>query len=132
MPCTDVGALPAQPPPREGLYPRGTSPTAYGLFPHYLRTFVVEDKVLTLEEAVHKATYLPAQEVLGLSDRGVIQEGAYADLVVLDLGRLQEGTDFRHPAQPPQGIDYVLVNGTVVCERGVHTGQRPGMVLRRG
>jgi N-acyl-D-amino-acid deacylase len=134
MPCTDVGILPAQPqrtqrPALEGLYTRGVSPTAYGLFPHYLRTVVVEWGVLSLEEAVRKATSLPAG-VIGLKDRGRLAEGAYADVVVFDLGTLRENTDFRVPAQAPQGIRYVLVNGQVVCENGAHTGARPGKVLR--
>jgi N-acyl-D-aspartate/D-glutamate deacylase len=131
MPCTDVGILPAQPPQRSGLYTRGASPTAYGLFPHYIRTYVVEEGVLSLEEAIRKATSLPARDVLGLTDRGVIAEGAYADLVVFDLETLREGDDFLHPAQPPQGIECVLVNGSVVWEGGAHTGARPGQVLRR-
>jgi N-acyl-D-aspartate/D-glutamate deacylase len=129
MPCTDVGILPAQPPPGEGLYTRGHSPTAYGLYPHFLRTFVKEKGVLCLEEAVRKATSLPA-ETLGIQDRGTLVEGAYADLVVFDLETLQENTDYRNPAQAPRGIRYVLVNGQVVCENGAHTGARPGKVLR--
>jgi N-acyl-D-aspartate/D-glutamate deacylase len=129
MPCTDVGILPAQPPPGEGLYTRGHSPTAYGLYSHYLRTFVKEKGVLSLEEAVRKATSLPA-ETLGIRDRGILTEGAYADLVVFDLETLQENTDYQNPAQAPQGIQYVLVNGQVVCEDGTHTGARPGKVLR--
>jgi len=131
MPCTDVGILPAQPqrPALEGLYTRGVSPTAYGLFPHYLRTVVVEWGVLGLEEAIRKATSLPAG-VIGIPDRGRLAEGTYADVVVFDLETLHENTDFRVPAQAPQGIRYVLVNGQVVCENGVHTGAQPGKVLR--
>jgi N-acyl-D-aspartate/D-glutamate deacylase len=134
MPCTDVGILPAQPqrtqrPALEGLYTRGVSPTAYGLFPHYLRTTVREWGVLSLEEAIRKATSLPAG-VIGLRDRGRLAEGAYADVVLFDLEALQENADFRVPAQAPQGIRCVLVNGQVVCEDGAHTGARPGKVLR--
>jgi N-acyl-D-aspartate/D-glutamate deacylase len=130
VPCTDVGALPAQPPPKTGLYPRGVSPTAYGLYPHYIRIFVKEKGVLSLEEAIKKATSVPAQEILGLENRGVITEGAYGDILVFDLERLREGEDYLQPAQPPEGIEYVLVNGKVVCEKKAHTGERPGQVLR--
>ena len=105
------------------------SPTAYGLFPHYLRTMVTEWGALPLEEAIRKATSLPA-ETLGIRDRGILTEGAYADLVVFDLETLQENTDYQNPAQAPQGIRYVLVNGQVVCQDGVHTGARPGKILR--
>jgi len=142
MPCTDTSALPMT---REILqqrakesgnvnmdaYAYGIAPIAYGLFPHYLRTFVKEKKILSLEKAIKKATYLPAQEVLGLKDRGVLREGAYADVVILDPDEIAEKGDFLEPAQPPEGIKYVLVNGTIVREKGRHTGQRPGKVLRR-
>jgi len=131
VPCTDTHAFPATPPRKSGLYPRGTSPTAYGLFPHYLRTFVKEKGVLSLEEAIKKATSVPAQEILGLKDRGVLKEGAYADVLVFDFQRLREGEDFMAPARPPEGIEHVLVNGTVVYEKKAHTGKRPGKVLRR-
>jgi N-acyl-D-amino-acid deacylase len=133
MPCTDVGILPAKPqlPPSEGLYTRGVSPTAYGLFPHYLRMMVREWGALSLEEAIRKATSLPAG-VIGLPDRGRLAEGACADVVLFDLETLQENADFRNPAQAPKGIRYVLVNGQIVCEDGAHTGARPGKVLRHG
>ena len=129
MPCTDVGILSAHPPLPKGLYTRGVSPTAYGLFPHYLRTMVQEWGALSLEEAVRKATSLPAG-VIGIPDRGRLAESAYADLVLFDLQTLRENADFRNPARAPQGIHCVLVNGQVVCQDGVHTGARPGKVLR--
>ncbi len=129
-PCTDTGVLPAEPAPADYAFEAAVSPTAYGLYPHYIRVFVKEKGTLGLEEAVRKATSVPAQEVLGLADRGVIAEGAYADMILFDLERLAEGGDYLHPARPPEGIEYVLVNGTVVCEKNAHTGERPGKVLR--
>jgi N-acyl-D-aspartate/D-glutamate deacylase len=131
MPCTDVEAFSAAPPEQSDLYQRGVSPTAFGLFPHYLRLFVQEKGVLSLEEAIRKATSVPAQDVLSLTDRGVLREGAYADIVVLDLENLQEGQDFLNPTQPPSGIQHVLVNGSVVYEGMAHTGAKPGQMLRR-
>ena len=139
MPGTDTSALPGT---LEALAKdRGTAsadtcacgiaPTQYGLFPHYIRTFVKEKGALSLEEAIKKATYLPAQEVLGLKDRGIINVGAYADIVLFDFEKIREKGDFLEPAQPPVGIEYVLVNGTLVCEKKAHTGKRPGKVLRR-
>jgi N-acyl-D-aspartate/D-glutamate deacylase len=68
--------------------------------------------------------------VIGIPDRGRLAEGMYADVVLFDMETLQENTDFGTPACPPEGIQYVLVNGQVVCEKGVHTGARPGKVLR--
>jgi N-acyl-D-aspartate/D-glutamate deacylase len=125
MPCTDVVAFPATP---SQVY--NVPPIAYGLYPHYIRTYVKEKGVLSLEEAIKKATSVPAQEVLGLEDRGVIREGAYADIVVLDFERIKEGSNFLEPSRPPHGIEHVLVNGTVVYEGMAHTGARPGKVLR--
>ncbi len=130
LPCTDVPALPANPPKR-GTRRGGPAPIAYGMFPHYIRTMVKEKGVLSLEEAIRKVTSLPAQEILGLEDRGVIKEGAWADLVVMDMERIREGDDFLEPCRPPEGIEQVLVNGTVVYKDKAHTGQRPGKVLRR-
>jgi N-acyl-D-amino-acid deacylase len=75
MPVTDTYSLPANP---EAVQPRETAPIGFGLFPHYPGSYVTEERVLTLEEAVRKATGLPAQ-VLGLKERGIIVPGAYAD-----------------------------------------------------
>ncbi len=130
LPCTDVTALPAIP-PKQGARFGGAAPIAYGMFPHYIRTMVKEEGVLSLEEAIRKVTSLPAQEILGLEDRGVIKEGAWADLVVMDMESIREGDDFLEPYQPPEGIEQVLVNGTIVYKDMAHTGQRPGKVLRR-
>lgn len=128
MPSTDVGADPARP---TGDAWR-KAPFVYGLFPYYLRTFVKELGTLSLEEAIHRAAYLPAQVVLGLSDRGVIRPGAWADLVVFDPERVRMAGDFLEPNKPPEGIEFVVVNGCLVHEGKAHTGARPGHVLRRG
>jgi len=72
---------------------------------------------------------LPAQRVLGLTDRGVVREGAYADLVIFDPQAIREEATALEPTRPPQGISHVFVNGTLVHDNGTHTGQRPGRVL---
>jgi len=130
MPCTDVGAMPAAPPPQDLFGGYGLSPTTYGLYPGYIQTFVKERAALSLEEAIQKASSVPAG-VFGLQDRGLVKEGAYADLVVFDLARIAAANDFLEPARPPQGIEHVLVNGSVVYENQAHTGAKPGQVLRR-
>lgn len=56
---------------------------------------------------------------------------SFADIVVFDLERIREGDDYLEPARPPEGVEHVLVNGRVVYEKKVHTGERPGKVLRR-
>ena len=126
IPCTDTRSLPAEL-PKDQL--ERSPPIAYGLFPHYIRTYVNEERVLSLEEAVRKATALPAQ-VLSLSDRGVITAGAYADIVVFDLDEMEMRGDFAEPSRPPGGIKHVLVNGEVVYENMAHQGVRSGRVLR--
>jgi N-acyl-D-amino-acid deacylase len=131
MPCTDTIYFPFFPDESEGTMNWGIPPIAYGMYPYYINQFVKETGVLSLEEAIMKATFMPAQEVLGLKDRGVIEQGAYADIVVFDLARIKEGGDFWEPTRPPEGIEYVLVNGTIVCSQGKHTGSRAGKVLRR-
>lgn len=130
MPCTDSGFFPFGTPGKDVPLDVGVPPISYALYPHYINEFVKERAVLSLEEAIKKATSLPAQEVFGLQDRGIIREGAYADIVVFDLERIREGGDFWNPTQPPEGIAQVLVNGTPVFHEGRHTGARPGKVLR--
>jgi N-acyl-D-aspartate/D-glutamate deacylase len=85
--------------------------------------------VLTLEDAVRRMTSLPAQR-LGLKDRGLLREGYWADVVVFDPNRISDTATFANPKQYPAGINYVVVNGRVVIDRGNHTGERPGMALR--
>ncbi|MDA4113180.1 MAG: D-aminoacylase [Thaumarchaeota archaeon] len=104
---------------------------AYNLYPKLLRTYVREQKLLTLEEFVRKTTSFPAQ-VFGLKDRGVIREGAWADLVILDPVRVSETGTFADPAHYPVGIEYVLVNGVLVVDQEKHTGALPGVVLLSG
>ncbi|NLE46738.1 MAG: amidohydrolase family protein [Chloroflexi bacterium] len=131
MPCSDVQAFAAEQSHPEALYGYGNAPIAYGLFPYYLRHYVRETRTLTLEEAIKKCTSIPAECYLGLRDRGRIEVGARADIVLFDPVTVSEGGDFLHPTRPPVGIEWVLVNGQVVCRQGRHTGARAGRVLRR-
>jgi N-acyl-D-amino-acid deacylase len=107
------------------------SPRTYGSFPRVLGQFVREESLVTLEEAVRSMTSAPAAR-LGLSDRGRIQDGLAADLVILDAGRVRSNATYEDPRRFPDGIEWVVVGGEVVVERGLHTGARPGRVLRRG
>jgi N-acyl-D-amino-acid deacylase len=104
-------------------------PTAYGLFPHYIRTMVRGRRMLSLEHALMKATHLPARR-LGLKDRGIIEPGAYADIVLLDPDSIRDVSDFMEPVRHPEGIELVVVNGRLVSQRQNQTGERPGKVLR--
>jgi|TARA_R100000501_G_scaffold18139_1_gene36364 N-acyl-D-amino-acid deacylase len=104
-------------------------PRAYGTFPRVITEYVQKRNVLTLENAVRKMTGWPAQR-MGLSDRGLVRQGMRADLILLDLDRLDEGATWEQPTALPQGIDTVIVNGVLTIDGGKHTGARSGMVLR--
>lgn len=104
-------------------------PRSYGTFPRIIARYVREMGVLTLEEAIRKMTSWPALR-MRLTDRGVIREGMWADVVVFDFETIQDEATWDDPVEYPVGIDYVLVNGEVVIDHGRHTGARPGHVLR--
>lgn len=105
-------------------------PRAYGTFPRVLGRYVRDDSVLTLEQAVHKMTGLPARR-LNLADRGRIAVGAAADLVVFDPATIADRATFTWPHQYPVGIRWVVVNGVITLGPSGLTGQRGGAVLRR-
>jgi N-acyl-D-amino-acid deacylase len=104
-------------------------PRAYGTFPRILRKYVREDKALTLEDAIRKFSALPAQR-LRLTDRGVLKAGMWADVVIFDPATVRDLATFDNPNQLSEGMDYVLINGTPVIEKGKMTGALPGRVLR--
>ena len=104
-------------------------PRSYGTFPRVLGHYVREERLLSLPQAVHKMTGLPARR-LGLRDRGVIRVGAKADLVVLDPKRVADAATYEDPHRYPLGIEHVLVNGRFVIRDGEHTGSLPGKLLR--
>ncbi|HXE75563.1 MAG TPA: D-aminoacylase [Candidatus Xenobia bacterium] len=104
-------------------------PRAYGTFPRLLRRYVRDLKVLPLEEAIRKLTSLPAQRV-GLSGRGLLVPGFYADVVLFDLDRVRDLATFEQPHQYSTGVEYVIVNGQVVLDQGQMTAALPGRVLR--
>jgi N-acyl-D-amino-acid deacylase len=103
-------------------------PRSYGNFPRVLARYVREQRVLTLEDAVRKMTSWPATR-MRIADRGVIREGLWADAVIFDYDKIQDRSTYDKPDLPPDGIEYVLVNGVVVVDHGKHTGARPGKVL---
>jgi dihydroorotase/N-acyl-D-amino-acid deacylase len=105
-------------------------PRAYGTFPRVLGRYVRDEKVLELEDAVRKMTSLPASQ-LGLGGRGVVEEGAFADLVVFDPRVVIDRATFESPHAYPRGIEHVVVNGVVTVENGEHTGSRAGRAVRR-
>jgi N-acyl-D-amino-acid deacylase len=105
-------------------------PRLWGTFPRVLGHYAREVGLFSLEEAVRKMTSLTARQ-FGLKDRGVLREGAYADLVLFDPDTVRDRATFDDPKQPAAGIEAVWVNGRAVWEGGTHTGTRPGRALRR-
>jgi N-acyl-D-aspartate/D-glutamate deacylase len=106
-------------------------PGAYGAFPRVLGHYVLERRLLSLEEAIRKMTSLPARR-LGLSTRGIIQRGAVADLVVFDPERIRERATCANPRLYADGIEQVFVNGSQAVFQGELTGEQAGRVLRLG
>jgi N-acyl-D-amino-acid deacylase len=131
MPITDVHAMPAAPSGSGGIFNYGISPTAFGAFPFFLDAAVHMWRILSLEEAIARVTSVPARRVFGLADRGVLEPGACADMVIFDPRALKAADDFLDPYRAPAGIRHVLVNGVVACENGRCTGTRSGAVIRR-
>ncbi len=105
-------------------------PRLYGTFPRVLGRYARELGVLSLEQAVHRMTGLPAAK-FGLRDRGTVREGAFADLVLFDPGTIEDLATYDDPHRSPRGIARVFVNGAQVACDGEHTGARPGRALRR-
>src|SRR6185437_7531436 len=105
-------------------------PVCFAGHVHYLTHHVRELGTLPLGEAVRKMTSMPAQH-FGFSDRGEIRPGLSADLAVIDLDRLADGSTLEHPLNYVEGVDEVLVNGVAVVADGEHTGARPGRHLAR-
>ncbi|RMD93362.1 MAG: D-aminoacylase, partial [Calditrichaeota bacterium] len=103
-------------------------PRSYGTFPRVLGKYVREEKVLPLAEAIRKMTSLPARR-LRLQDRGTLKEGYWADVVIFDPQTVRDRATWSHPHQYPQGIPYVIVNGTLAIDREKFTGKYPGRVL---
>jgi N-acyl-D-amino-acid deacylase len=105
-------------------------PAAYGTYPRILGRYVREEKLVTLEDAIRRMTSFPANR-LGIKDRGLIAEGYAADLVLFDPDRICDKATYENPRQFPEGIQYVIVNGQVLLEKGNLRIGRPGKVLRK-
>jgi N-acyl-D-amino-acid deacylase len=105
-------------------------PRAYGAFPHILRTYVRDEKKLTLEGAIRKFTALPAER-MRFPDRGVLKLGMWADAVVFDPDAIHDVATYDSPNQLSVGMRFVLVNGVPVIEEGKMTNALPGKVLDR-
>ena len=108
----------------------GSHPRGFGAFTRYLGHYVRERKVLSLEEAVRRMTSQTAAQV-GITGRGLIEEGGYADLVLFNPESVRDRSTPDAPHRVSEGIEKVWVNGVVVFENGAVTDARPGRVVRR-
>jgi N-acyl-D-amino-acid deacylase len=123
--CTDSGARAVDGPlSRAKSHPRG-----WGSYPRILGRYVRNEHQLTLEQAVHKMTGMPAKRV-GLRERGLLREGFYADVAIFDPKRVVDKATFEAPNQYPEGINYVIVNGQVSVDEGKRTSALAGRPLR--
>jgi len=115
--------------PLEGPLATGAPhPRTFGTFVRILGHYARDEKVLSLEEAVHKMTGLPAGK-LRLSDRGRVKTGFKADLVVFDPETVADRATYSDPFKYPAGVSHVFCNGKDVISEGKHTGARPGQIL---
>lgn len=112
----------------DGLFSAHPHPRTYGSFPRFLGKYVREEGLLSWESAVYKMSG-KAAEVFRISRRGLLREGYFADIVLLDPETVNDCATLEKPQQYPSGIEYVFVNGELTVDKGVHNGRRPGRVL---
>lgn len=106
-------------------------PRKYGAFAKKLREYVLQKKVLSLETMVRQSTSATAS-ALGIVDRGVVKEGAYADVIVFDPARVHDRATYEEPELLADGMQWVLVNGQIAVEDGKLTDRLAGRGIRRG
>ncbi|TFG28783.1 D-aminoacylase [Candidatus Thorarchaeota archaeon] len=115
----------------EGVLSHGKPhPRHYGTYPRILGRYVRKKGILTLENAIYKMSGFPAKR-LGLTDRGNLQEGNWADIVIFNPETILDNATYLEPHQFPTGIPHVIVNGTIVVKEGIQGEELPGMVLRK-
>ncbi len=105
-------------------------PRGYGSFPRILGKYVREERILPLPDMIKKMTSVPAER-FGFKKRGCLGKGCYADIVLFDEKSVKDLATYDDPHRYPEGIEFVLVNGEVVINRGEHTGRLPGKILRK-
>jgi N-acyl-D-amino-acid deacylase len=128
LPWVSFGSDAASMAPEPPFTKSGAHPRAYGNFARLLGKYVREEKALTLAEAIHRLTGLPATN-LELEGRGFLAPGAFADVAIFDPATVADRATFEHPHQYAVGVRDVLVNGVVVLRNGEHTNARPGRAL---
>src|SRR6266446_809270 len=113
----------------EGVFLKSNPhPRAYGNFARVLGKYARDEKVLSMADAIHRLSGLPATN-LGLDHRGFLKEGMFADVVVFDPAAITDHATFEKPHQYATGVKHVFVNGVQVIKNGEHTGAKPGRAL---
>ena len=123
--CTDSGARATDGP----LAGSKSHPRGWGSYPRILGRYVRDQKLLSLDAAIHKMTGAPAARV-GIRDRGLLKTGLFADITIFDPDRVMDRATFEMPNQYPEGIQYVLVNGQIAVDAGQRTPVLSGRVVR--
>ena len=117
-------------PSPEGIFLESNAhPRAYGNFAKLLATYVRTDKAVTLQDAIHRLTALPAAN-LSLKDRGLLKEGYFGDIVVFDPDKIQDHSTYVKPHQLASGVNDVIVNGQLALSEGIATGRHSGQFVR--
>lgn len=129
LPWMSFGSDGAAPAPEGVFLNSNPHPRSYGNFARLLGKYVREEQVISLEEAVHKLTSLPASN-LKINKRGALKAGNYADIVIFDPDSIQDKATFENPHRLAEGVQHVWVNGRQVLKSGKHTGAMPGRVVR--
>jgi N-acyl-D-amino-acid deacylase len=110
----------------EGVFLKSsTHPRAYGNFVRVIGKYARDEKAITLADAIHRLSWLPATN-LGIRGRGALRQGYYADVVVFNRATVQDHATFEKPQQLASGVDQVFINGVQVLKDGKHTGATPG------
>lgn len=123
--CSDAGSLAP-----EGVFlESNVHPRAYGNFTRLIAKYVRDEKVISLEEAVHKLTAMPCER-LKIKDRGRLKPGYFADVIVFDLAKMKENSTYEKPHQLSEGMEQVFVNGKHVLKDGGHTGVFSGKFVK--
>ncbi|HJS21013.1 MAG TPA: D-aminoacylase [Steroidobacteraceae bacterium] len=129
QPWVSIGSDAASMAPEGVFLERSAHPRAYGAFARFLGYYVREQKLITLTEAIRRITRLPAEN-FRLEQRGCLEAGCFADVVVFDPGSIIDHATFEKPHQYATGVQHVFVNGVQVLKDGEHTGAKPGRVVR--
>lgn len=115
----------------DGLYTSGQGhPRGSGTFPRLIREYVIDKKLLTLEDAIEKITWMPAKR-MGLSGKGSLKTEADADITIFDLNKIKDEATYQEPLKQPTGIDHVIINGEIALKNGEIINNRLGKSIRK-